>query len=510
MLALGRLLGASPVGSQVRDETDDVYPLHMLDDTKTLRGIAVTWVLRFNDVLDPDRLHASLSRLLEIGDWRKVGGRLRLGAQGELEIHVPQSFTAARPAVSYSHQALAVAIENHPLASKLPKATDGPSIQASPKEGFRSLAVPDGAPETLDDFLGQDVPQLSLHITSFDNATLVGLSWPHTLMDVMGQQALLHAWSLVLAGREEEVPPVLGAREDAVCAAADSPVGDEEEKEPFRLGRERLTGFAMLQFGLRFAWDLLWDPVVETRTIFLPQRALAELQRLAQDGLNNTQYSSEKPFISEGDVLTAWAVRAVASSLPQPRPVTVLHAVNARFRLPSLIKQAGSGVYMQNMAVAACAFFPHQVATGPLGPIALENRRHLAEQSTTGQILACLRELRSLPKTESDPSMVCGEPDAVLVPVTNWTRADIFKSVDFAPAVVRPGDAAPERTNPSGTIISHYAGSMRQGPQVRNVFVLQGKDHRGNCWITGILPPRTWVKIEKDLKRLCMSQRKEE
>ncbi len=49
----------------------------MLDDTQALRGIVVTWTLRFNDVLDPEKLHASLSRLLEIGDWRKVGGRLR-------------------------------------------------------------------------------------------------------------------------------------------------------------------------------------------------------------------------------------------------------------------------------------------------------------------------------------------------------------------------------------------------------------------------------------------------
>lgn len=59
-------------------QTDDIYPVHMLDDTKTLRDIVVTWTLRFNDVLDPDKLQTSLSRLLEIGDWRKIGGRLRL------------------------------------------------------------------------------------------------------------------------------------------------------------------------------------------------------------------------------------------------------------------------------------------------------------------------------------------------------------------------------------------------------------------------------------------------
>ncbi|CAM6083162.1 unnamed protein product [Calypogeia fissa] len=68
----------------------------------------------------------------------------------------------------------------------------------------------------------------------------------------MGQQALLRGWSLVLASRESEVPPMLGAREDAICAAADAPV---EKEEDFRLGQKQLRGWAMLMFGLRFAWD---------------------------------------------------------------------------------------------------------------------------------------------------------------------------------------------------------------------------------------------------------------
>lgn len=59
-------------------EQDHVYPVHMLDDSTTLRGIVMTWTLCFNDVLDADRLHTALSKLLSIGDWKKLGGRLRL------------------------------------------------------------------------------------------------------------------------------------------------------------------------------------------------------------------------------------------------------------------------------------------------------------------------------------------------------------------------------------------------------------------------------------------------
>jgi hypothetical protein len=388
-------------------------------------------------------------------------------------------------------------IGDHPLAKTLPKVTEGPSVQSGP-QAFRAFAARENAPETLEDFLYTDAPQLSLYITSFNNATLVALSWPHTLMDVMGQQALLRGWCLVLAGREPEVPPMLGAREDAICAAVDTLVEEEEE---YSLGRKRLKGWAMAMFGLRFAGDLLLNWVVETRTIFLPKKAVDKLRRQAQGDLATEDGGAENHFISEGDVLTAWALRAVATSLPQPRPIAALHALNARFRLSSLVQ--ASGVYVQNMAVAAFTFVSSEVATGPLGPIALENRRHLIEQSTEPQVLAYLRELRREQKSVSDPaSMLYCESNALLMPFTNWTRADFFKIIDFSPAIVRAGEIGQSRSNPPGTIVFHYAQSMRQSPTVRNVIVVLGKDYDDNYWLTGTLLPPAWAKIEEDLNRI--------
>ncbi|KAF2730282.1 hypothetical protein EJ04DRAFT_545817 [Polyplosphaeria fusca] len=466
-----RQFGASPSRApppQVKN--DQVYPVHMLDGSKTLQGIVVAWTLRFNDVLDADKLHASLSKLLDIGDWRKVGGRLRLKENGKLEIHVPRPFTADRPAVSYTHEALATNIEEHSLAKSLPKPTSAPSIQ-------------------------WDTPQLSLHITTFNDATLVGLSWPHTLMDVMGQQALLRGWSLVLAGRDSEVPRMLGAQEDAICAAVDAAAEDEK----FHLEHKQLKSWAMVTFGLRFAWDLVWNRVMQTRTVFLPKWAVAELRRKVQSDLAVSMDGKEEtPFISEGDVLTAWATRAVASSLPRPRPVTVLHALNARFRVSSLIQ--APGVYIQNMAVAAFTFLTPEVATGPLGAIALENRSHLTEQATQAQVLAILRKLRQDSKSGGDPAtLVCGESDALLIPFTNWTRAGFFETADFSPALVRAGETGQSRSNPPGTMVFHHAQSMRENPTARNVVVVLGKDHEDNYWLTGTLLPPAWAKIEEEI-----------
>jgi hypothetical protein len=229
----------------------------------------------------------------------------------------------------------------------------------------------------------------------------------------------------------------------------------------------------------------------------LAQKVVNELCRQAHSDLAAQGNGNEKPFISEGDVLTAWATRALASSLPKPRPVTVLHALNARFRLTHLVQ--ASGVYVQNMAVAAFTFLSSEVATGDLGRIALENRRHLMEQSTEGQVLAYLRELRRESKSGSDPALVCGESNAVLIPFTNWTRADFFRVADFSPAVVRAGETSQSRSNPPGTIVFHHAQSMRQSPAARNVFVVLGKDNRDNYWLTGTLLPPAWLKIEEHL-----------
>jgi hypothetical protein len=313
-------------------------------------------------------------------------------------------------------------------------------------------------------------------------------------MDATGQGALLRGWSLVLAGRESEVPPLLGAREDAICAAVETDARNEE----FKLDSIRLRGWSMFTFALRFAWDMFWNRVVETRTIFLPSRVIAELKRQAQEDLAQNQ----QHLISVNDVLAAWTARAVATSLPQPRPVTLLTTVNARLRLSSLAQ--ASGVYIQNMVLATYTSLSAKATRGSLGSIALENRRHLTEQLTEPQVLALLRELRSEAQSSGNPQVLCGQSDALLIPFTNWTQADIIKSADFSPALVRTGETGQSRRNPPGSMVFHHANAIRQSPFIRNNVIVLGKDHSDNYWVSGSLLPPTWVKIEEDVKRLSM------
>lgn len=71
------LFGPKVPQRPARVPTDEVLPMFDFDARPQVRNIIIGWTLRFDDILDADRLGASLCQLLEIGDWRKLGGRLR-------------------------------------------------------------------------------------------------------------------------------------------------------------------------------------------------------------------------------------------------------------------------------------------------------------------------------------------------------------------------------------------------------------------------------------------------
>jgi len=154
------------------------------------------------------------------------------------------------------------------------------------------------------------------------------------------------------------------------------------------------------------------------------------------------------------------------------------------------------------MAIAACTFVSAETAAGDLGPIALENRRCLSEQATEPQVLAFLRELCADSALVANPAVFCGDANAILVPFTNWTKAEFSKIVDFSPAVLSGNGTDEDEKMGSrrpGSLAFHHAQSLREHPATRNVFVIMGKDHGENYWVTATLHPPTWDVIEKSL-----------
>ena len=418
---------------------------------------------------------------------------------GALEIHVPWMFTAERPAFLYSHISLDQAVEDHPAAKTLPKPNGSVAMWTAPKD-FNGLAAQKDAPATMEDLLAGDTPQIAVHVTSFTNATVIGLTWPHTLMDAMGLKALLHGWSLVVAGRESEVPPLLGAQEDVLSTIVDA---SANAREPSCMSSKELKGMAKLAFGARFAWDLMTTPLPETRALCLPKKVMARLRQQVQDDLAGYSDASGKDiFVSDSDIISAWLIHAISTTLPNPRPVTLSQGINARFRLPTLIN--AQGVYAQNMLAVGFTLYSPDVATGPIGPIALATRQQLAEQATEAQVITSLEAQRAA----GDPmAALCSDSKAIPIVTTNWAKGKFFQTTDFGPAVVSAGDTTQTRCNPPGTPFFHHMFALSPPPVVmRHIICTVGKDHGDNYWLNLILPSLVWANIEKSLKELETSE----
>lgn len=139
----------------------------------------------------------------------------------------PYPFSDERPAFRYSHLDFSSdLINDHELASRLPKVSAIPSIQPGPQLFLPLLEGPNG-PKVLADYLYTDEPILSLHITSFQDATLVALKWPHT-MDVKALSGIVTGWMACL--NNQDPPHFIGYRENPLENFGTQPV-----KEPHPL-----------------------------------------------------------------------------------------------------------------------------------------------------------------------------------------------------------------------------------------------------------------------------------
>jgi hypothetical protein len=76
MAFLFNLLRSKHVAPE-RVATDTVVPLFSRDDTRTNKQIMLEFTMKFDDVMDAEKLSGALWKLLERPGWRKLGARLR-------------------------------------------------------------------------------------------------------------------------------------------------------------------------------------------------------------------------------------------------------------------------------------------------------------------------------------------------------------------------------------------------------------------------------------------------
>ncbi|KAI8961970.1 hypothetical protein F5Y11DRAFT_357297 [Daldinia sp. FL1419] len=490
---MGNILSSKPaIKSPLAISSDTVVPVHRFDDTPINRNVVVEFTMKFDDVLDSDKLRLSLEKLLSRRDWRKLGARLRITEKGKLEYHIPESFSEKRPAITYSHVAHNVEIARHPTGCRLPKATSKPTVLSDPEE-FAPLLRRWGAPRRLSHYLYTDAPQLSLHIVSFTDATVISLSWPHTLLDAMGRKELLDAWTAVLEGRDDDVKPLHGVLQDPLESLGKDP------QEPYVLAHRRLSPLQALIFAISYIWTtLFWERGEDTRMICVPGAHVQTLHKGALDYLAAQTDEDEKvkPFVSEGDVLSGWITRLALRHLQHTdQTVTIMNAFGMRSVLKDLLPQTHA--YVGNAVAGVWAFVSmRDLFTKPLGHVAAAVRRSIAEQGTRAQVEA--RAAVDLAASRRGKTALYGDPAMVPVMISNWSKAKFFET-DFSAAVVRAGADPATRANKIGRPSYIQPNGLVNGMPTRNSFPIVGRDAAGNLWLSGTLKKGLWRQVQEEL-----------
>ncbi|CAG7558284.1 unnamed protein product [Fusarium equiseti] len=476
--------------------TDTILPVYYFDDTPLLRNYVQCSTLRFNDVLDAEILRVSLARVIALPGWRKLGGRVRMNDKGKLEIHVPQAFSSERPAIGFHHDAFDIGIDEHPHASKLPKPTpEQPSIQDQHTE-FTTLGASPGTPRCLDDYLKSDHPQLTLHVASFTDATLVSICWPHIAVDGISLGHIGHAWSLSLAGRISDIPPMLSAGDDPMATAGCDPLFTPSHP----LEEQQITGWAMYLFAFYYIFDLVWWRSIESKAIFLPGVYAKQLRRHALGSLG------EELFVSESDAIVTWLAIAVSSALfpkGSNRPLTIGNAYDLRGRAPSLFPNQGA--YIQNAVFPCWATIPaatiHNRDKSTMGTIAFAVRGSIQEQTTEASIHAQARLTRDALELSGVPPLF-GDANQFTIHFAS-VRADLAEALDFGPAIIRRGsqDENIWASSPGHPVYYHIKCISPNNMLARN-YSLISRTSNGDYWIHGNYPPEVWKTMKTTLMRL--------
>ncbi|KAL2192814.1 hypothetical protein P885DRAFT_81827 [Corynascus similis CBS 632.67] len=471
-----------------RVPTDQVVPVGFFDDTIIFRTFVLYTLFVFDDVLDVQKLHSSLERVVARPGWNKLGARLRRNDRGELEHHIPASFSQDRPAVGFDYKDLSdLAKEDHPVASRIPRPPQNgrPAVVGNPDDLSDLVYGPD-VPRRLDDYLYADRPQIGMRIVSFKNATVVVVHWIHLTCDAMAKKALLEAWMLMLRGKEDEIPEPLAPDNYVLENIGKNPT------KPHALADRRMSMFGIVWWALRNAYRLLICPK-EHRMVCMPAAYLARLREKALAELKAQAVAAgqkEEPFLSEGDVLLAWITRLAMAKLPKNSKSTI--AVQQAYQWRPALKDLvpANKPFLSNCVGFLTTLLPAKDALQkPLSCLASHIRRSIVEQGSREQIEAYGSLIRLQPRDRAPP--LFGNSSMQLLMFSNWKKIDIF-GVDLSAA------AAKVRDTP---LVPSYVQSIQSPYNFNDGFIIVGKDAGGNYWFSAYRVKGLWEMMDKEMAK---------
>ncbi|GJC85416.1 transcriptional regulator sdnM [Colletotrichum liriopes] len=373
----------------------------------------------------------------------------------------------------------------------MPRATQRPAVLADPSD-FLDLARSPNGPRVLNDYLYSDEPQLALHIVSFQDATLISISLPHTLTDGTGGGRIYLSWSLALQGRDDEIPAFHGFDHDPLATFG------ETSSESYMYADRLVTGWRAILFKLGQWYDSVRYRS-ESRVVCMPAAVLADLRQTAIEEIRAATKDDEA-FVSDNDVLCAWFTRLAISDTPQTSDRTIrimnafsLAAVLGNDRIPS------AKAYVSNAATEMYAFLSaREIFTKPLSYTAYAVRRSMMNGGTRNQVEA-LAALKRQYMAENGEPPILGDATMEMISFSNWSKGK-FLETDFSAAIIKEGSPRAARANRPGIPSYIQFNAWSKKFQIRNIFPIMGKDAAGNYWLQGPLREGVWDMIDRKLK----------
>ncbi|KAI1267383.1 hypothetical protein F5Y18DRAFT_336789 [Xylariaceae sp. FL1019] len=482
--------------------TDEVVPVQLFDNTSTLRKVIMVWSFRFEEVLDPDKLNDSLSQLLQMEGWRKLGGRFRRRLDGGVEIHIPSPFTDDRPPVYFTKEQFVTPMCDHPLASQLPQATENISTSPGPRY-FNPLHLGPGSARSWDDYIyGGDLPQLALHVLTFTDGTIVTLSHSHATADLIGFETIIDAWSLVLNGRPESVPHFMPLHEDGMAGLL------EPATEKHVLSGKELNGWRLAYWGLSTLYNSRRIGL-ESRLVCIPKRRMDRIMEecRAQIGSKiDPETKVMEPFISEGDVFVA-LVNKVTAQMQNPastRNLMTMMALDPRNRAPSMFRP--NTAVVQNSPTAIFFNCPSDQALKlSVGELASLSRQAILAQATEEQMKA-YSAMSAETVRSNDMNVMFGDKDMSFQLISNWFKGKLLDKLDCTAAIVKE---APNRTQGRRGHPVYFHGTDPDSIDdalLIPLIVIMNTDYDGNRWLSCVLPKKAWGGFLKTLESFATAK----
>ncbi|KAI1086387.1 hypothetical protein F5B19DRAFT_498395 [Rostrohypoxylon terebratum] len=392
----------------------------------------------------------SSDRVMPVHYWDST-----LSENGNLDYHAPAYVNGKRVLFLFTHETLDISINQHPRASRFRAApnVNAPRIQCR-EEDWKDFIFAPGDPRFLEDYLYSDRPILGFRMITFTGATLLTMSWPHIIFDAR-------------------------LRPTEKYMHADKQIGIRQ----------------MIILGLRYIYHMLQDPKSKKsgRTMFVPAIFMQHLKDKARSELKDLGADNQVPFISEGDILTAWWAQQLARAQLKPsnRQVALYNVFGLRGRLGEDLLPPDR-VYVGNSFCMIPAFMTaRDILMKPLGFVAAAIRKAYMDLSARDQVEALLGLSRKAQDKGTFASF--GDPWMHMIICSNWAKADLF-NIDLYGALTRC---------PRGSMIGAGKPSFLQaqyfykGFAVVSDFIVMGKDVKGNTCLCSYLQERDWVIINK-------------